>query len=124
MDTADLNTQISIHTIEAVVTKEIPKGFQIKVSVLDLGLYLFGLRLTLNSKEKGWWLQTPAIPLKGRYWHNVEFDQAMTLWQEIEAKCHEARKEYLGSDFSDEELTDASISKSLDEPFNLDDLQI
>jgi hypothetical protein len=105
------------HIIEVEITKEIAKGYQLKVSILDLGLYLFGFRLTLHNENKGWWLQTPAIRLPNRYWHNVEFDQTMTLWQEIEAKCHEARQEYEGStgNPTEEDMSDEAISKGLDE---------
>lgn len=105
------------HIVEAEITKEIAKGYQLKVSILDLGLYLFGFRLTLHDEKKGWWLQTPSIRLPHRYWHNVEFDQTMTLWQEIEAKCHEARQMYEGSSDNpiEEDMSEEAISKGLDE---------
>lgn len=104
------------HLIEAEITAEIDRGYQLKVSILDLGLYISGWRIIRPKGNKDWWLQPPAYPIKGRWWKNVEFDTKKPLWLEIEAKCLEAVKLYEASASpSDEDLTDESIAEAFDE---------
>jgi|SRR5579884_1207255 len=82
--------------VEATVRAEIKDGYRLKVSVLDLGLYMDGFRVTSSDKnDSGWWVQPPAIPYKGRWLYMPEFDKNLTLWHEIEQTCIEAIQLYM-----------------------------
>jgi hypothetical protein len=113
------------HIVEVEFRGEIKGGYRLKVSILDLGLYIDGMRLTKPSGT--WWLQTPAQRVNGRFWHNTEFNQKMTLWQEIFNKCIEAVEDYESSSESltEEDLSDEAISKGLDEAIeDLDEIEL
>lgn len=108
-----------LHAIEAEVLGEIANGFRIKVSVLDLGLYMYGwtARRSLQSK-RGWWIQPQAVKTTSGWKPTVEFDKSNSLWVEIEAACIDAvltnQQPDVVAEVSGEDLTDEAISNSLD----------
>lgn len=78
----------NLHIVEAEVLGDIPNGFRLKVSVLDLGLYMYGWTTRASTKSKsGWWVQPPATRTANGWKHTVEFDKAEALWVEIEVAC-------------------------------------
>jgi hypothetical protein len=78
----------TIHVIEIDpnTVREITNGWQLKVNVLDLGMYINGFRALRSKKEPGtWWVQPPARKVGNRYKDVVEFNKSETLWLEIHA---------------------------------------
>lgn len=109
----------SLHNIEAEVLGDISNGFRLKVSVLDIGLYMFGWTVRHSERSKGgWWVQPPATRTATGWKHTVEFDKSNSLWVEIETACINAvstnHQPDVVAEVSDEDLTDEAISKSLD----------
>lgn len=108
--------------IEVVVRGEIKDGYRLKVSCLDLGMYLDGFRATRSAKSRsGWWIQPPSFKA-GIKWITVpEFDKSADFWKSIEQSCIEAAENgsVTSDDASfiptDDEMTDEAISKGLDE---------
>ena len=113
-----------MHTIEVTVRNELAtkkgKGYRLKVSVLDLGLYIDGFRaIPSNKNQSGWWVQPPSNNVGGKWINAVEFDKTKVLWNEIEKSCERAIETYLNEDVeharsnsrdvlpSDEEMDDA-----------------
>lgn len=85
---------MTIHSISAEVRAAIKDGYRLKVSVLDLGLYIDGFRAVRSDRNmSGWWVQSPAVNVKGKWLYTPEFDKSYTLWQEIEQACVETVKE-------------------------------
>ncbi len=111
----------NLHIIESEVLGEKNGVYRLKVSVLDLGMYMFGFRASKSDKNtRGWWIQSPAIKTSSGWKNNPEFDKKQTLWLEIEESCTNTVISY-GSTSDDvyipedSELTDEAIAKSLDE---------
>lgn len=111
-----------LHTIEAEVHKTVPTSvgtaYRVKVSILDLGMYINGMMVyPPNAKFDQWGVTPPSRPAgRGKYAFIVEFNKKEALWGEIYDKCVEvAQLEYQNS--KDEVLTDIP-----DGPINLDDI--
>lgn len=107
--------------VEIEVLGDINNGYRLKVSVLDLGMYMFGWTVRRSDKnESGWWVQQQAIKI-GNGWKLIpEFNKALPLWQQIEKKCIEAVIYYEGNppeEITDDMLTPEALSKGLDEAF-------
>jgi hypothetical protein len=87
---------MTLHSIEVEVRAEITNGYRLKVSVLDLGLYMDGFRVMRSDKNaNGWWVQPPAVLARGKWRPTPEFNKSLTLWQEIEQACIEVVSEYI-----------------------------
>lgn len=86
-------------------------GYRLKVSILELGIYIDGFRATRSEKNRGgWWIQPPAIPPA---WKRLpEFDQKNNLWQTIERLATEAATK---ADLADSSSDDDWSSLSPDE---------
>ncbi len=109
----------NLHIIESEVLGVKNEVYRLKVSVLELGLHMWGFRAQKSSKSiSGWWIQPPATKTPSGWKKNPEFDTTKTLWSEIERTCVEVVKLYVSNVKevympSDEELTDEAIAKSL-----------
>lgn len=115
MDTTPTKTKN--HIIEVQVWGEIRGGYRLKVSVLDLGLFINGWRLLKPTSDKDWWLQAPSHRVGNRWVNTAEFDTSKSLWQEIYSECLDAVKAYEASTESlgEEDLSEEAISKGLDD---------
>jgi hypothetical protein len=79
---------MTLHTIEAEVLGVISGGYRLKVSVLDIGMYILGFTARRSEKlSSGWWIQPPAIHTNGKWKYTAEFDKSKSLWPEIESAC-------------------------------------
>ena len=106
----------TIHSISVEVRAAIKDGYRLKVSVLDLGLYIDGFRAVRSDRNmSGWWVQPPATNVKGKWLTTPEFDKSCTLWQEIEQACLEAVKE---AERSDDGTDAAATAEPPTEPGN------
>jgi hypothetical protein len=93
---------MTLHSIDVEVRAAIKDGYRLKVSVLDLGLYMDGFRAVRSDRNTGgWWVQPPAVNVKGKWRSSPEFDKSLTLWQEIEQMCLEAVSEATRDDDTD-----------------------
>lgn len=103
--------------IEIEVLGDISNGYRLKVSVVDLGMYMFGWTARRSEKNKsGWWIQQQAIQIGGNWKLIPEFNKALLLWQKIESKCIEVVMDYESN--PQQEITDEMMSeKALDEAF-------
>lgn len=112
-----------LHTVEASIHQSLGDGWRVKVSVLDLGMYINGMVVfPPNENHEEWMVLTPAKRAgRGRYAHIVEFNKSLPLWKHIEIACIEAGKAAI-LDSTDVVLTDIKS----DEEFNteLDSLSI
>jgi len=89
------------HIVEATVRSELrnSEGYRMKVSCVELGLYIDGFRATPSTKQPdGWWIQPPANMVGGRWVKAVEFDTTKRLWQSIEHACERAIETYRSED--------------------------
>ena len=105
-----------LHTIEAHVHKQLDSCYRVKVSILDLGMYLNGCRVLPPNGERSWTVYPPQVQVYGRYIDVVEFNKKLPLWQEVCEAAIEAVKAY-STESRDFVLKDIS-----DEPINLDDI--
>lgn len=86
-----------MHTIETVVRGELKdaRGYRLKVSILDLGMYIDGWRAMPSIKIAGtWWIQPPANSVNGKFVSPIEFDKTMSLWKEVQDSIIEAIETY------------------------------
>jgi hypothetical protein len=85
-----------LFTIEAAVHQgaNVAEGFRVKVSVIDLGIYINGMVVyPPNERSDEWTVYTPAKRAgRGKYVHIVEFNKKLPLWNEINEACIEAAK--------------------------------
>lgn len=83
-----------LYNIEATIRNEIKGGYRLKVSDLDLGVYVDGFRAVKSARnDSGWWIQPPSTYKEGRYIRCPEYDQANEYWKEIEQTCIDVIKE-------------------------------
>jgi len=112
---------VNLNIIEVTILGEINNGYRLKISVLDLGIYINGFTARKSDKNaSGWWIQPPANNINGKWVHSIELDKSKSLWVEIEQACLDQLKlqEHGISDFympTDEEMTDESIKNSLND---------
>lgn len=107
--------------VQIEVLGDINNGYRLKVSVLDLGMYMFGWTARRSDKnESGWWVQQQALKI-GNGWKLIpEFNKALPLWQQIENKCIETVIDYEDNppeQITDDMLTDEAISTGLNNAF-------
>lgn len=108
---------MKLHIIEAQVHKPLEKGYRVKVSVIDLGVYINGcVVFPPNGEHTAWAVYPPKQNVFGKYISIVEFNMKLPLWEEIFEASVNAVKLYL-SDAKDVVITDIG-----DEPINLDDI--
>lgn len=101
-----------LHIIDAEVLGEIKGGYRLKISLVDLGVYIFGIRAVHSAKEtSGWWVQPPASRTSSGWKANPEFDKKKDLWREIEQSCVEAIQLYAG-DTHEEVMSEEGFDKA------------
>lgn len=106
-----------LHNIEAQVHKPLEKGYRVKVSILDLGIYINGcVVFPPNGEHTNWAVYPPKQQVFGNYIPIVEFNKKLTLWQEIFDTCVDEVKLYLS------ESKDVVIRDIPDGPITLDDI--
>ncbi len=109
-----------LYTVEAEVhkTATVNGGYRVKVSVLDLGLYINGMMVyPPNEKYDEWSVLTPArLAGRGRYVHIVEFNKKLPLWEHIYDACVDVAK--LEHSYS----KDVVITDIPDEPISFDEI--
>lgn len=112
---------INLHSVDVEVLGEINNGYRLKISILDIGVYIFGFTIRHSDKnESGWWVQPPAQLINGKWKSTIEFDKSKSLWLEIEQECIDSIKNYGTKNSNtympeDSELTDESIENSLND---------
>lgn len=108
-----------IFNVEASVHKTLASGYRVKVSVIDLGMYINGMVVFQpNDDHKDWSVMTPALRSgRGKWTHVVEFDKSTALWEEIYQACVQAGKQYM----SEQDMAPTDIP---DGPVNFDDIDI
>jgi len=83
-------------TIEAKVHKKVKQGYRVKISVLDIGMYINGaITQPPNEAHSDWWVFPPAQQIYGNYITILEFDKKKPFWQEIYIACIEATQQYI-----------------------------
>jgi hypothetical protein len=107
-------------TVEAKVHKELSFGYRVKVSVLNLGMYINGVVVFPPNEEHDYWtVKPPAMRAgRGKYVYIIEFDKKLPLWEEIFDACVDAVKLEQSYEKKDVVITDFNEN----EPINLDSL--
>jgi hypothetical protein len=107
-----------VFSVEAQVHKPLEKGYRVKVSVLDLGIYINGFVVfPPNEEHKNWAVYPPKQHGGfGNYIPIVEFDKKLTLWSEIYEACVDVVKLFLSNG------QDVVITDIPDGPITLDDI--
>jgi hypothetical protein len=108
-----------LHNIEAQVHKPLPTGYRVKVSVLDLGMYINGfVVMEPNEQHPNWAVYPPKQNIYGHFIPIVEFSKKLPLWDEISEACIEEVKKY------SQETKDVVITELSEEPINFDNIRI
>ncbi len=107
-----------LHIIEAQVHMPLEKGYRVKASVLDLGIYINGMVVFPPNEEHDYWsVNEPSQKTRyGKWFKTIEFDHKQSLWLEIHEACVEAVQLYI-SDTKDVVITDIPEG-----PITLDDI--
>lgn len=110
---------MNVFSIEAKVHKELSSGYRVKVSILDLGLYINGMVVFPPSEEhEHWTVYPPSMRAgRGKYTYITEFNKKLPLWEEIFDACVDAVKLEQSYD-KDVVITDFDE----DAPITLDDI--
>lgn len=86
---------MKLHTIEVKVHMPVNDGFRVKVSVLDLHMYINGvLVFPPNNDHEEWVVYPPAMKIGFKKIYPVEFNKKEGIWLEIHEACVEAVKLY------------------------------
>ncbi len=107
-------------TVEAQVHRPIPQGYRVKVSVLDIGMYINGMVvMPPNEDHKDWSVYPPSQRAgRGKYAYIVEFSKQLPLWGEIYDACVDAVKLEMSHEKMDVVITDFDEN----EPITLEDI--
>lgn len=83
-----------LYSVEASVHKRYGEAYRVKVSILDLGVYINGMMIyPPNEDHDGWAVLTPARPAgRGKYARIVEFNKQLPLWEHVYEACVDAVK--------------------------------
>ncbi len=88
-----------LFTIEAKVHKRVPQGYRVKVSILDLGMYINGaVTQPPNKAHSDWWVFPPSQNVYGNFITILEFDKKKPLWEELRTACIEATKQFISEE--------------------------
>lgn len=108
-----------LHNIEVKVHQPVNEGYRVKVSVIDIGMYLNGvLVFPPNDKHEDWIVYPPSIATRYKRIYPAEFDKKNNLWLEIHQACVEAVQVHQDGDSLsdvDLDLSPEELEKSLDE---------
>lgn len=88
--------KLTIKAIEAEVFAEKESIYYVKISLLELGMYISGITVRLSPKYSGWWVQMPY------YWNTrsgatkryVEYSKQSVIKPIIEQECIAAVEHY------------------------------
>ncbi len=121
------------HSIDVEIAQSISNGYRVKISVLDLGMYLNGcLLLESDRNTSGWSLLPPTYQVNSKRYHPVEFNKRERLWVEMEHACieqvqyadHETRRPLANNGKKDVVITDIdddfNFAKELDKAWDED----
>jgi hypothetical protein len=88
-----------LHSVQVDYHQEITNGHRVKVSILDLGLYINGFRVYEPNKEKkkDWIIFPPQYFAAGKRFNVVEFDKSKSLWVEVRQACIDCVNEILNN---------------------------
>lgn len=95
---------MSKFNVQVAVRSEIPKGgFRLKVSILELGMYIDGFRGYPSKKVEGAWvIYAPSTAITGNSYKDVvEFNKSRMLWREISEACEQAIEIYTTAEPND-----------------------
>jgi hypothetical protein len=108
-----------VFVVEATVHKPVGNAYRVKISILDIGVYINGMMVyPPNTDRDSYLVLTPAQRAgRGKYAHIVEFNKKLPLWGEVADACIDAVKLYASDSQQDTVITDIP-----DEPINLDDI--
>lgn len=76
--------------VEAEIRSELKtgNGYRLKISCLDLGMYIDDFRVVRDDKNStGWWVQQPSLKVGFRYKKCPEFNKQHFFWKKIESAC-------------------------------------
>jgi hypothetical protein len=106
-------------SIEAQVHKPIPQGYRVKVSLLDLGMYISGFVVMPPNDDHDWTVYPPAERAgRGKWKYNPEFNKHLPLWEEIYEACVDAVKLEISNEKKDVVIDDFDENA----PITLDDI--
>ncbi len=118
--------------IEASVHKQLPNGsYRVKVSLLDLGMYINGAMVFAPSPEHAEWAVYMPSQRAGRgAWKPIlEFNKKLSLWSEIYIACINAveldislQESETGKFASHRHTQDVVLTDIDDEPIRLEDI--
>jgi hypothetical protein len=111
------------YALEAQVHKKYGNGYRVKVSLLELGLYINGMMVyPPDDDHKEWSVLTPARPAgRGKYARIVEFNKKLQLWSEVYEACVDAVR--LDMSYGEDAVVTDSVDGLGEEPISLDDIQ-
>jgi hypothetical protein len=105
----------NLHIISVEYHTELKGGsHRVKVSLIDLGMYINGFRVfPPTDGHDDWWVFPPQLPGRGKKSITiVEFKKSEPLWGEIVDKCIACVQEYGRYDKLDKQIiSDAERSK-------------
>lgn len=107
-----------LHSIEAQFHMPLDKGYRVKVSILESGIYINGFVVFAPNEEHDYWsVHEPSQKNRfGKYFQTIEFDHTTTLWKEICEACIDEVKIYIA------QSRDVVITDIPDAPITLDDI--
>jgi hypothetical protein len=110
-----------VFTVTADVHKPIGNGYRVKVSLLDLGVYINGMVVyPPNDDHNDWSVMTPALRSgRGKWAHVIEFNKSTALWEDVYTACVQATKQHISElDVAPLDIPDGPIDFSgIDIPF-------
>lgn len=107
------------YDIEVTIRGEIENGYRLKVSFLNIGMFIDGFRALRVPEEKnpsGWWIQQPSYRVGRNYKKSPEFNMKHPFWLAIEKACVDAASHEAASSLED--LSQEEISKGLDDAYD------
>lgn len=108
-----------VYNIEAQVHMPIPQGYRVKVSILDVGIYINGFVVMPPNDDKDWSVYPPSQRAgRGKYKYIVEFNKKLPMWDEIFDACVDAVK--LDESYAKQDVVITDFDEN--EPINLDDI--
>lgn len=114
----------NLYCVESEVRGDIKGGYRLKITILDLGVYIDGFTARHSDfDDSGWWIQPPAKQVGGKWKHVIEFDKSKTLWAEIVNCCLDTINLYEQNKTKDlievEDVSDVAIERGIDEAIEM-----
>lgn len=114
----------NLYCVEAEVRGDIKGVYRLKISILDLGVYVDGFTARHSDiDDTGWWIQPPARQVGARWISVIEFDKSKTLWVEIVNCCLDTINLYEQNNTKGlievKDVSDEAIERGLDEAIEM-----